>query len=811
MIGTLVAGMLATSAGAAVPAAGSLTTFAGGLGHGAATNVGQSPVGVGLVGDRVLEVDGPTTAPELPPPGAWYATVVRAIDPTTGVESVVAGNDAGGFDGDGGPAVGAPLGPTKTVVGDAAGNVYISEPTLSRVRKVSPAGIITTLAGSGTAGFSGDGGPATAAALNEPEGIAVAPDGAIVVADTANGRVRRIGADGRISTIAGNGTGGTAGDGGPALSAGVSPFGIAFDAGGTLYISDLAAGTIRAVLPAGTVETLARTPNPFGLTVTPAGRVLFTNGNTIESVDAKGVVSTVAGTNSLPGGFSGDGGPATSAILNSPRGVVVDKAGNLYIADSNNKRVRRVDPTGVIITIAGNGTVDYGGDGAQATAAQLLSPYFVRTGPTGTFIADLGNGTVRFVDKSGVIRTVRRSMPQGMVVDGAGNLYLSEGRHVVKLAPDGTVTVVAGRDGSTGSTGDGGPATDAGLSGPAALALDGSGNLYIDDEVLGSGYAFIRRVDAAGVITTIAGVVPDGRDILYPAAALQSVLRPIMDMAVGADGALYVLDKYNILRIAGATISNASPRLAYVRQMSAFVLDRAGNVFVTDGQKIERDAPNGTSTLVAGAGTAPVTDGVQATAAKLDPGFGLLALDDAGNLYFTKVYRVLEVAGVSPGSATPGAPCDAANACPPHWGRYKWDGGATTADIRAFWLFDRTGDARMHGVIKAVTDAWNSVRGAHPELPFIGVVVDDANVGACFLNGTAGYSVASACMVPPSVTGAGPTIEVANACAAGHLVGAAFAVTPGLSTDDAITAVCHTVGQLLGLRASSDPTSCMST
>lgn len=644
----------------AVPAraaAGTLTTFAGGVGWGSATDVAQSPVGVGMLGDRVLAVDGYSSATELPGIGGHYPTVVRAIDVDTGLESVVGGHDVGGFSADGSPAFGSSLSGARTAVGDAFGNVYLSDN--NRVRKITSSGIITTIAGTGTPGFSGDGGPATVAELHGPQGIALASDGSIVFSDEGNHRIRRIAANGVITTIAGNGTIGSGGDGGPAVLAQLySPRDLGYDARGNLYIGDALADRIRMVTPSGIITTFALTGFPRGMAVMGIGRVLVTHGNTIRSIDATGTVTVFAGTENVAG-FTGDGGPATQARLSDPRGVTVDRAGTVYVADSGNKRVRMVDTAGVIHTIAGNGSVTFGGDGGQALAARLSYPGIVRTGPHGTYIAD-ANERVRHVEPTGVIRTIRESNPSGMAVDGAGNLYLSEWPRVVKRTPDGAVTVVAGNGDPDSPSGDGGSATSAGLS-PGPLAVDGSGNLYIVDRQ--SDHNRIRRVDASGVITTVAGAEPVGEPYGYPRAALHAPVDGVVDMAVGPDGALYLLFTGSVLRMSCGVASRLAvdpginwDYLGYGAQDLA--IDRAGNLFISVGTRVYRIAPGGQATTVAGGGSAPVADGQPATAAGLRPPLSSVAVAASGSLYVTNVNRVLEVAGVSAGPATPGPRCD---------------------------------------------------------------------------------------------------------------------------------------------------------
>lgn len=240
------------------------------------------------------------------------------------------------FRGDGGPATNAPLGFTSGVAVDAAGAIYATDRDNCLLVKILPSGILRVVTGNGICGFSGDGGPAIAASLSGPWAVAVNTVGNLYIVDTGNHRVRKVSPGGTITTLAGNGTGGYSGDGGPAVAASLNgPKGVAVDAAGNLYIADTGNGRIRKVTPAGSITTVAG------------------NGQAA---------------------YSGDGGPATAASLNAPKGLAVDAAGSLYIADTDNFRVRKVSPGGTITTAAGNGRQGYSGDGGPATAASLYEP-----------------------------------------------------------------------------------------------------------------------------------------------------------------------------------------------------------------------------------------------------------------------------------------------------------------------------------------------------------------------------------------------------------------------------------------------------
>ncbi|MFH8594925.1 NHL repeat-containing protein [Streptomyces rimosus] len=345
----------------------------------------------------------------------------------TGTITTVAGTGAAGFDGDGGPAVRAELNGPRIAL-DRAGNLYIAEVANHRVRKVGTDGVITTIAGTGTAGFGGDGGPATAAQLNQPLGIATDDTGNVYVAEWNNCRVRKVTPQGVITTVAGGGSGG---DGGRAVDASLSyPFAVAVDTAGNLYVTERFGQRVRKITP-------------------------------------DGIIHTVAGSGTA--GFSGDGGPATAASLNSPKGLGVDSAGNLYIGDQDNHRIRKVDTHGVITTVAGNGSPGYVRDGIPATETRL-------------------NGA------------------EGSVVDDDGNLYIADcGNHRIrKIRTDGTVITLAG-NGTGGYERDDVPADTTTLYFPTTLALNYAGDLYVAD----GGNQRIRKIVGATRYDPAAPAVAD--------------------------------------------------------------------------------------------------------------------------------------------------------------------------------------------------------------------------------------------------------------------------------------------------------------
>ncbi len=388
--------------------------------------------------------------------------VIRKVG-ANGMIATVAGTGAAGYSGDGGPATSARLSePGGVALG--AGSLYITDFRNSVIRKVANGGI-TTVAGNGIPGFSGDGGPATSAQLSWPSGEAVDSAGNLYIADTNNNAIRRVAADGSITTVAGKGTPGYSGDGGQAAGAQVShPWGVALDGNGNLFIADSGNFVIRKLAP-------------------------------------NGVITTVAG-NGTPG-YSGDGGPATRAQLGQQiYGLAADAAGNLYIPDAGNSVIRKVDAaSGIITTLAGRGTRGYSGDGGPATSAQLNQPYRVAVDTAGNvFVADFGNAAIRLVAPTGIITTVagngtwgtsgdggpatsaQLDGPWGIAVDAAGNLYIgdwTDGLVRKVAAATCVITTIAGNV-SGGNPGNGGPATAVQVS-PEGLAVDAAGNVYVAD------------------------------------------------------------------------------------------------------------------------------------------------------------------------------------------------------------------------------------------------------------------------------------------------------------------------------------------
>jgi len=346
-------------------------------------------------------------------PGPFtYQWRLNGTNLPNGIINTVAGTNGYGFSGDGNPATNTSLWYPYNLAFDAGGNFYIADSDNLRIRKVNASGTLITVAGNGGKGYAGNNGPATNASLYFPSGVAVDTAGNLYIADDENYRVRKVGANGVITTLAGTGSGAYSGDNGAATNAAVNyPQGVACDAAGNVYIAD-------------------------------------TFNNRIRKVGTNGIITTMAG-NGTPA-YTGNNTAATNASLYWPAGVSVDAAGNVYIADTLNERVRKVGTNGIITTVAGNGVDGYSGDGGTATSASL-------------------------------------SGPAAVAVDGWGNIYIADNYNnlIRRVATNGVITTVAGNvasaGGSGGYSGDGTAATNAWLASPQGVGFDAAGNLYISD------------------------------------------------------------------------------------------------------------------------------------------------------------------------------------------------------------------------------------------------------------------------------------------------------------------------------------------
>ncbi len=368
----------------------------------------------GSTGFVISGATGSTTITYTLPTGCILTTTVNVFAYAGQTISTIAGNGVPAFGGDGTPATSAQIHGPAGVFVDAANNIYIAYNNNNRIRKVNAAGIISTLAGTGSAGYSGDGTPATGATMNLPYDIVGDAAGNLYFTDFANNCIRKINTSGIISTVAGTGAGGFFGEGVAATAAQLNnPAGIAIDASGNCYFADAANSRVRKVSTAGIITTVAGTGavgsggdgfaataatlnSPVGVYIDGTGNIYISDGgaNRVRKVNAAGIISTFAGTGAA--GYSGDGTPATGATMHYPAGIVADPLGNVYIGDRTNNCVREVNTAGIISTVAGTGTAGFSGDHCAAAAGTLnvvLGLYQDRA--ANIYIADYNNARVR--------------------------------------------------------------------------------------------------------------------------------------------------------------------------------------------------------------------------------------------------------------------------------------------------------------------------------------------------------------------------------------------------------------------------------
>jgi sugar lactone lactonase YvrE len=627
-----------------------------------------------------------------------YGAVMK-VSPN-GVLTAVAGNGMQGYTGDGGPATRAKISTVEALAIDQYGNLYLADTQNNVVRKVFTDGTITTIAGNGgrpgDGPAIGDGGPATEAPLFFPEQLAVDTAVNVYIGERNRPGVRKVNPVGIITTAVGNGTAGYSGDGGPASSAQIgAAWGLAVDNAGNLYISDVtparhssvSAARIRKVTPDGTITTIAGTgvpgysgdggpglsaqfSNPGALAVDDSGNLYIADLYRIRELSANGTINTIGGNGTQ--GFAGDGGPAAAAEISGSAGgsgdrLAIGSTGSLYIADTANSRIRTIAAGGTIQTAAGNGGLCcYEGDGSPGNSIELNLPLGVAVDAAGnTYISDTYNNFICKVSPAGILTTVAGlgpvagspgdggpavnaavKLPAGMTIDPSGNLYVAEagGYRIRMINPAGIITTVAGTgvQGSAWSF-EGSAATAANLTWPEDVAVDASGNLYVAD----TGAGAIRKITPAGIITTVAGnntagFSGDG------GPATRAQLNVPTSVAVDGTGNLYFADTYNfrirkispdgtITTIAGTGhpgyfgdgIPAASARLA---EPLVVRVDAAGNLYLADFSTVRLITPDGIIHTLAGTGVPGYSgDGGPATSAQLFA-WGL-ALNGAADIY----------------------------------------------------------------------------------------------------------------------------------------------------------------------------------
>ncbi len=594
---------------------------------------------------------------------------------------------AGGFINDGRPATMSALQSPGGGRTDSAGNLYIADTNDHRIRKVSTTGVMTTIAGTGIAGYNGDGGPATTANISFPTEVAIDSKGNILFSDSGNNRIRKISTAGIITTIAGTGVPGFGGDGGLATSAKLNrPAGLNLDSAGDLYFADRFNHRVRMI-------------------------------------DTAGVIQTVAGNGTA--GFSGDGGLATSSKLYFPTEVLPDNTGDLYISDSNNLRVRKVNSSGIISTFAGNGGAGCKGDGGPATSAGLgipsglliyhgslvsgvptlligvtcqaeikgvdlatnvihtfvgsamgfdgngnaalsskfMPPFSLMVDHLGDLlIGDGGNDEVRkvgagttivtgfaggYLGNGGAGTAASLDAPENIAFDASGNLYIAEagGNRIRKLSTTGVITRFAGT-GTSGYSGDGGNATSAQLWFPHGVAADSTGDVYIAD----TGNKVVRKVNTAGTITTfakdsrflqLAGLTTDSAGNVYAADYGACVVWHITPAGVVSVFA-------GVLKTCGYNSDGIAATSAHLNGPYSVAIDSKGDLLIGDSfnQRV-RMVSSGIISTYAGTGTCGFSgDGGAATSARLCHPSGV-TVDKSLNVYIGDYgnFRVRKVSG----------------------------------------------------------------------------------------------------------------------------------------------------------------------
>lgn len=634
--------------------------------------------------------------------------------------------------GDNGPAKSALLEFPSAITVDKAGNVYIADGNLNGIRKVAPDGTITTIAtiyalglavdaagtvyavdgldavykvtasgaislfAGGNFGSTGDGGQATAAALNAPSGITLDSAGNVYIADTYNCKIRMVNPGGVIQTVVGTGVCGRTGDNGIAVKAQIAyPTAVVFDASGNMYIGEY--GRIRKVATDQTVSTVAGLGNTvadgpatasgvganIGLAVDTAGNLYIADADNNRVREVVGLnIKTIAGTSTM--GFTGDGGAASGAQLNYPTGLALDAKGNLYIADQLNDRIRLVNTVLAISTFAGAN--HYAGDNSSALSALLHLPQHAITDAAGNlYISDTANSRIRKVTSAGTITTIAGNgicaytgdngpavaaslcFPGQIALDSTNRLYIADSANSVirRIETNGNITTFAGT-GAFGNGGDNGPATAAQFEAPIGLAFDAAGNLYVADEFTNR----VRKIGLDGKITAFAGngnptFAGDGG--IATAAGLYT---PGQLAINGSD--VYIADQYNVRvrKVSGGIITTvagtstccntgAPANGTYIGVPSGIAVDSSGILYISQGGSniISRVTPDNKISIVAGTGAAGLSgDGGLASVAGISAPGGL-SIDSAGDLYLADRYnnRVRKLILDSPTQMTAGS------------------------------------------------------------------------------------------------------------------------------------------------------------
>ena len=547
---------------------------------------------------------------------------------------------------------------------DASGNIYVADANNNKIRKITSTGIVSTFAGSGIAGATD--GNSIAASFNSPFGIAIDALNNVYVADAGNNKIRKITSTGIVSTFAGSGAAGAV-DGTGATASFNNPYGIAIDASGNVYVADFSNHKIRKITSIGIVSTFAGSGtagaingtgmaasfnNPSGVAVDASGNVYVAdlNNNKIRKITSTGIVSTFAGSGSA-GAVDGTG---ATASFNSPNGLAVDASSNIYVTDFNNFKIRKITSTGIVSTFAGSGAIG-AIDGTAGVASFNYIFGATVDASSNVYIADAGNNKIRKITSTGVVSTFAGSnsigaidgtgvsasfkTPNGLAVDASGNIYVADqgNNKIRKITPTGLVSTFAG-SGTLGAID--GTGTTASFNIPSGLAVDLSGNLYIAD----AGNNKIRKITPTGVVSTFAGSGSYGADNGTGIAA--SFNQPI-GVAIDASGNVYIAEQGNhkirkitptglVSTFAGSGTQgaiDATGIAASFNYPNGVGIDASGNIYVTDAgnNKIRKITPTGVVSTLAGSGSNGVDDGI-GIAASFNIPTGV-TVDAASNIY----------------------------------------------------------------------------------------------------------------------------------------------------------------------------------
>ena len=635
------------------------------------------------------------------------------------------------FPANGAAALNVPIAPGLATAIDPQGRLVYADSLNHVVVRIESNNTVTVIAGNGVRGFSGDGGDARRASFDQPRGVAIDKVGNIYISDGRNFRVRRVDTRGIVTTFAGRGINGFGGDGGPATAANISPWKLTVDPAGNLYIADYDNSRLRKVSPDGIIDTIAGNGKntysgdgkparesslvPFDLAVDPSGRIIVSDTINVRvyRIGTDGIINSIAGTGTR--GYSGDGGPAVAAALTNPSGVTVDVSGNVLIADTSNRRVRRVNAAGLISTIAGGGGPDvtttasdplrsaiglvsnvvYDGQGrlyitdsddprvllmstdgrsiqkiagngkfkelppnTPASLVTITEPMGIAVTATGAvYFSEFGGHRVNLISREGLTTTItgngvntccvdgpaatgRVSFPAGLAIAPDGALLIADSNsQKIRRIANGQISSIAGTTFVSGFAGDGGPAINSQLSQPWGIVVDPAGNIYFSER---TGHR-IRRIDPRGTITTYAGnglpaYSGDG------GKATEASLNAPSGLAFNTAGELLIADYANhriravsstgnIRTIAGTGVAANSAE--GVRFPFGLATDKRGNIYFTsDGTGlVRRIDPNGVISTFAGTNAYGFSgDGGAPSAATFSRPFNV-ATDDAGNVY----------------------------------------------------------------------------------------------------------------------------------------------------------------------------------